>query len=98
MPLDPDEVAELAELRHAIEALGQKLDELRHSSEEVMSAFPDGPQAHRKAHEAMISAAKAQEAFWSELKLDIAKKGIWATLILVLGLVIVGLQQKYGLK
>ena len=52
---------------------------------------------HRRYHEAMIDAAKEQAQFWRELKLDIAKKGAWGLLIIVLGLVVVGLQSKFGL-
>ena len=37
----------------------------------IMNAFPDGIQNHRNAHQAMIDAAKAQENFWKELKLDL---------------------------
>lgn len=52
---------------------------------------------HRRYHEAMIEAAKEQAQFWRELKLDIAKKGAWGLLIIVLGLVVVGFQSKFGL-
>lgn len=52
---------------------------------------------HRRYHEAMIDAAKEQAQFWRELKLDIAKKGAWGVLVIVVGLVVVGLQSKFGL-
>ena len=67
------------------------------------SAFaqnPDGSidfDGHRRYHESMIRAANAQERFWLELKLDIAKKGLWGLLVIVVGLVIVGVQAKVGL-
>lgn len=51
---------------------------------------------HRKAHEAMIKAAEAQEDFWREMKLDLAKKGTWGVFIILLGLVITGLSIKLG--
>ncbi len=51
---------------------------------------------HRRYHEAMIKAAEEQSKFWSELRLDIAKKGVWALLIIVFGLLVVGLQTKFG--
>lgn len=53
---------------------------------------------HRRYHESMIEAAKEQAAFWRELKMDIAKKGAWGLLIIVLGLIMVGIQTKFGFK
>ena len=51
---------------------------------------------HRRYHEALIKAAEEQSKFWSELRLDVAKKGVWALLVIVCGLVVVGLQIKLG--
>ena len=51
---------------------------------------------HRRYHEAMIRAAEEQSKFWQELRLDIAKKGVWALLIIVLGLLVIGVQTKFG--
>jgi hypothetical protein len=45
----------------------------------------------------MIKAAQAQENFWLEMKLDLAKKGAWGLTIIILGLIITGLQAKFGL-
>jgi hypothetical protein len=45
----------------------------------------------------MIRAADAQEKFWVELKLEIAKKGVWGLLVVICGLVIVGVSTKIGL-
>lgn len=53
---------------------------------------------HRRYHESMIEAAREQAAFWKELKMDIAKKGTWGLLIIVVGLILVGIQTKFGLK
>lgn len=53
---------------------------------------------HRRYHESMIEAAKEQAAFWRELKIDVAKKGTWGLLIIVLGLIMVGIQTKFGFK
>lgn len=53
---------------------------------------------HRRYHEEMIEAAKAQTEFWRELKLDIAKKGLWGLLIILCGLVMTGFMAKFGLK
>ena len=64
----------------------------------IMNAFPDGIQNHRNAHQAMIDAAKAQENFWKELKLDLTKKGIWGIITVLVGLAMVGLAAKAGVR
>ena len=53
---------------------------------------------HRKYHEAMIRAAEEQEKFWHDLKMEIFKKGIIAAIIIVLGLLWIGAQTKFGLS
>jgi tetrahydromethanopterin S-methyltransferase subunit E len=35
--------------------------------------------------------------FWQELKLDLAKKGAWGVMVVVVGLVILGLGAKLGI-
>lgn len=59
-------------------------------------AFPDGAENHKNAHQAMINAAQAQERFWNELKLDIAKKGTWGLLVTLIGMVMLGVAVKFG--
>lgn len=76
--------------------LEEKVDEALAILATIAYAFPDGPEAHRHAHEAMIKASAAQERFWDELKLDIAKKGLWGLLVIVVGLVLVGAATKVG--
>lgn len=51
---------------------------------------------HRRYHEAMIKAAEEQAKFWHDLKIEIAKKGILTLLIVVTGLIVVGIQTKFG--
>lgn len=64
-----------------------------------MKAFPgDDPVEHRKYHEQVMRAAEAQEQFWQELRLDIAKKGVWGLLILLIGLAVAGVTVKLGIK
>ena len=81
--LQEHEIEEKKNLESVIEAL-------------IEEAFPDGANNHRNAHEAMIKAAQAQERFWDELKLDIAKKGTWGLLITVIGLIMLGAAVKFG--
>ena len=51
---------------------------------------------HRRAHDAMIRAAKAEEDFWREMKLDLAKKGAWGLFLILCGLVVAGISVKLG--
>lgn len=71
-------------------SLEEKVDEALSILETIVYAFPDGPVAHRSAHEAMIKAAAAQEKFWSELRLDVAKKGLWGIIVIIAGLILAG--------
>lgn len=74
-----------------------KLDAILVQLTQINRAFPDGPESHRAAHESMIKAAVAEERFWTELKIDIAKKGVWGLLIIVLGLAMIGIAAKFGI-
>ena len=74
----------------------QKLDIALELLGEIMEAFPEGLRKHREVHEAWILAKRAEVEFWRELKLDIAKKGVWGLLVLMIGLLITGLSIKSG--
>lgn len=65
---------------------------------ELERAFPDGPDNHRIAHEAWIRAKQAEEEFWKELKMEIAKKGTLGFLYLVGGLILIGAATKLGIN
>lgn len=79
-----------------------RLDEILLEVKRIHGAFPRTDHGevdftgHREAHEAMIAAAEAQKEFWQELKLDLAKKGVWGLLIITCGLIITGLAAKFG--
>ncbi len=83
--------------------IDRRFDEVMAELQKMTGAFartPDGAvdyDGHRRYHESMIAAAEAQTQFWRELKLDIAKKGIWGLLVIICGLVLVGLSAKLGL-
>jgi len=49
---------------------------------------------HCGYHEAKIEAAKAERRFWDDLRLDLAKKGAWALLTTIAGLVVWALGRK----
>lgn len=84
--------------------IDDRLDEILSEVRKIHNAFPrtDGGDAdfegHRRYHEAMIRAANAQEKFWKELKLDVAKKGVWGLLVIVVGLAVLGLAAKLGIS
>lgn len=63
----------------------------------ISSAFPDGADSHRLAHQAMIDAAKSEKEFWQGLKADIAKKSIWGILQILIILTVAGVAAKFGL-
>lgn len=83
--------------------IDRRFDEVLHELRQINGAFArnaDGSvdfDGHRRYHESMIAAAEAQTQFWNELKLEIAKKGVWGLLVIVCGLVLVGLSAKLGL-
>lgn len=72
-------------------------EEIQKFVDELLKAFPDGVDNHRRAHEKMIKAAEAEERFWVDLKADIAKKSIWGILHILSLLVVAGLAAKFGL-
>ena len=74
----------------------EKLDVALEILDELLNAFPDGPINHRTAHEALIKAKRAEAEFWMELKLDIAKKGVWGIITLIIGLIAIGIATKTG--
>jgi hypothetical protein len=83
--------------------IDKRFDEIMVELHKINGAFatnPDGTvdfAGHKQYHEAMIKAATAQEQFWQELKLEIAKKGVWSLLIIICGLVVVGISAKFGI-
>jgi hypothetical protein len=80
--------------------LKRRLDEIMEILTSAFAKNSDGSvdfDGHRRYHESMIRAADAQEKFWIELKLEIAKKGVWGLLIVICGLIVVGVSAKLGL-
>lgn len=82
--------------------LNKRFDEVMDALTKMNGAFarnPDGSvdyDGHRRYHEEMIKAAEAQTEFWRELRLDIAKKGVWGLLVVICGLILVGVSAKLG--
>ena len=74
----------------------EKLDVALELLDQILYAFPDGTVSHRLSHQAWIEAKNAEVQFWKELKLEIAKKGIWGLFVIILGLLLAGLSVKSG--
>lgn len=84
--------------------IDRRFDELLAELKKIHGAFATDENGetdfdgHRKFHEEKIKAARAEAEFWRELKLEIAKKGLWSLLVVICGLVVVGLSAKLGLN
>lgn len=89
----------LESLANDVQALDAKISDLiRRQEQQRMDAYPFGDtHGHRKAHEAMMEAAQAQAKFYNELRIDLAKKGLWTLLAITAGLLFLGLAAKFGL-
>lgn len=86
-------------LNHIEGQLEQALADLK----VIKGAFPEDEfgnvdtLGHRRYHEEMIAAAKAQTKFWEELRRDLIKKGLMWGLIAAIGLMVTGLAVKTGI-
>lgn len=92
----------MSQARQYGDHIEDRLNEILMELKKLNKAFPltdDGAvdiDGHRQYHESMIKAARAQEEFWKELRIDIAKKGVWGLLIILVGLVLTGIAAKFG--
>lgn len=89
------ELAEKQELQAELKAMRQVISGndkgLREVADTLRKAFPAGDvHAHRAYHEAQILAQAEQAKFWRDLRLDLAKKGLWAVLLVLMGFVVTG--------
>ena len=81
------------------EQLARILDDLQ----TIKKAFPEDEYGnvdalgHRRYHDEMIEAAKAQTKFWQDLRRELLRKGLFWALIIALGLMGSGLMVKTGL-
>lgn len=83
--------------------IDKRFDEVMAELKKINGAFATDDsgdtdfEGHRRFHEEKVRAAKAEADFWRELKLEIAKKGLWSLLVILCGLVVVGASAKLGL-
>lgn len=65
-----------------------KVDEAIRRIDDLHKAFPGGDwDGHRRYHETLIAKAEARSKFYQELRVELAKRGLWAlagTLVLAL--------------
>lgn len=80
-----------------------QLDKVLAELKSIKAAFPEDEfgnmdsTGHRRYHEEMIAAAKAQTAFWTDLKNELVRKGLFGLLVIALGLMFTGLMVKTGI-
>lgn len=98
-----DDQGKEQETRQEID-IEKKLDLILAELKKMESGFPkneDGDvdfDGHRKYHESMIEAAREQAKFWKDLRIDIAKKGVLFLIVTLCGLMVIGVQTKFGVK
>jgi hypothetical protein len=62
----------------------RKVDEVIRRVDDLHKAFPGGDwEGHRRYHEGLIRKMEARTEFYEDLRSELAKKGVWAVLVLV---------------
>jgi hypothetical protein len=70
--------------KHTVQS--QAISDLQSTVADLTAAFPEGDlDLHRRMHEAMIQKEKERAAFYTDLRSDLAKKGLWAVILAVSG-------------
>ena len=97
LSMDAQHKAWQGDERRQLSHIEAQLLEIKTCVASIKKAFPDEDIAgHCKYHEAKIRAAVAEEAFWKDLKLDVAKKGAWSLLLILVGFIVIGIGAKLG--
>jgi len=82
--------------------IDRRFDEVMTELKKINGAFAIGDDGntdfdgHRRYHQEKLRAAKAEAEFWSQLKLEIAKKGLWSLLVIGFGLMAIGMATHLG--
>ena len=80
-----------------------QLDKVLAELKSIKAAFPEDEFGnvdaigHRRYHDEMIEAAKAQTKFWQDLRNELLRKGLFWAIIIGLGLMGSGLAVKTGI-
>lgn len=68
----------------SLEVIEKEIKVLTDRVDDLAKGFPNAdPDGHRIYHEATIRREEARARFYEELRAELAKKGIWALLVLV---------------
>lgn len=68
----------------ALGVTDRKVDEVIRRVDDLHKAFPGGDwEGHRRYHERLISKMEAREQFYRDLRAELAKKGMWAVIVLL---------------
>lgn len=83
-----------------VRKLEQRCEDYGQAFPSLNAGMPDLT-GHRDYHERKIAATRAEEEFWRDLKMDIARKGVVGSIIIILGLISAGIiytiKQKIGI-
>lgn len=80
-----------------------QLDQIIQDLQTIKKAFPEDEFGnvdaigHRRYHDEMIEAARAQTKFWQDLRMELVRKGLFWAIIIGLGLMGSGLAVKTGI-
>ena len=94
---DLDEALEIHSRNERDELSAMIDNKIADAKMQLLYAFPDGVEGHRKSHEALIAAPKAEQALWQDLTRDVAKKSIWGILHILTVLLVGTLAVKLGI-
>lgn len=72
----------------------QKIDRILERLDDMAAAFPFGFEDHKAEHERTRMAKEEADRFVSDIKLTLAKSGIMAFVIFILGLIATGIFDK----
>lgn len=76
-------------LRHventsSLEVVQRELQVVIERVDDLAKGFPGGDwEGHRRYHEAVIRKMEARTKFYDDLRADLAKKGLWAILVMI---------------
>ena len=85
-------------LTDEVSSLKLNINEINEDIEHIMKGFPyNDTVAHRSYHDSIIEATEAEKVFWQNLKKDLATKGVWSLLVVLLGLLVTGISYKLGI-
>lgn len=70
-----------------LEVMEDKVNVLIDRVDDIARGFPnDDPDGHRRAHEALIKKAEERAALYRAVREELIKKGVWAMVLMLAGL------------